>query len=132
MLSKIWKSSQKYGTIPISIGTKSLSAKVADSFAKRSLGLMHEKTLKKNNCMLFIFPFAQRYGIWMRNMLFPIDILWLDDEKKIVDYREKVQPAKGAFDFRTYFPKREARYVIELPAGFIRSSRVSASTKVKF
>lgn len=116
----------------IHIGNKRLRAKVANDMAKRGKGLSGAKKLKDNECMLFIFHHAAKYPVWMRGMNFPIDILWLDEQKKIIDMRSDMKPARHILDFSTYSPRKEAKYAIELPAGFVKDKKVKTSTSVKF
>lgn len=49
-------------------------------------------------------------GIHMFFVFFPLDIIWLDSEYKIVDIRKNVKPFTGP-----YYPKKPAKYVLELP-----------------
>ena len=67
--------------------------------------------------MLFIFPHKGFHGIWMRNMRFPIDALWLDAGGTVVDLRENIRPCSSIFDCPQYVPKSETSYLIELSAG---------------
>lgn len=116
----------------VRIGNKKLKAEVADTSAKRAKGLSNRQLLKKDQCMLFIFPYAAKHTLWMRGMNFPIDVLWLNDKKRIVDIKTDLKPASGFLDFKMYAPKEHANYVIELNAGFVESKKVSFSTKIIF
>ena len=98
---------------------------------KRGKGLSGHEQLGRKECMLFIFGYNARHALWMRGMKFPIDVLWLNEKKKIVDIKENLKPAK-MFEFKTYSPDKDAMYVIELPAGFVKSNKIRASTTIKF
>ena len=123
---------QTYRTIRLRIGSKTLNAMVADTVLKRAIGLMHRKKLKSNECMLFIFGRGSRYGIWMLNMRFSIDIIWLDEKKRVVDFAKNLKPCKNIFDCKTSYPKRASRYIIELNAGFIEKNKFPISKRVSF
>lgn len=66
--------------------------------------------------MLFIFEENGVYPFWMKNVSFPIDILWLDDQKTVVHVGEDVPPCREA-PCPVYSPGVPARYVLEVPAG---------------
>ena len=57
---------------------------IVESERDRSIGLMYREKLDANKGMLFLFPVEGRHPIWMRNTLFPIDIIWLDKDNKVV------------------------------------------------
>ncbi len=82
----------------------------------RAMGLMFRPSLPKDRGMLFIFERPDFHGIWMKNCRFPIDIVWLDEEKKVVHVAESVPPCK-AEPCPVYNPLRRASYVVELNAG---------------
>ncbi|MGC8888985.1 MAG: DUF192 domain-containing protein [Candidatus Micrarchaeia archaeon] len=107
----------KYKHAHASIGGKKLHLLVADSFPKHMLGLMYMRSIKESEGMLFIFSRNAYHGIWMRNMLFPIDIIWLDEKFEVVDIVENAEPCQSIFGCKTYMPISQARYVIELNAG---------------
>jgi hypothetical protein len=122
---------QRYEKRTVSIGNKKLLGIIADSFLKRMIGLMYRSNLPKGTCMLFMFQNQGRYGIWMRNMKFPIDILWLDANKKVVWIEENARPA-GALEFNSYLPETEALYVIETTAGFVKRNIIKIGQKASF
>ncbi|MDE1833254.1 MAG: DUF192 domain-containing protein [Candidatus Micrarchaeota archaeon] len=121
---------QIYKTTKVRIGKAVLNAIVADTLVKKIIGLMFRDGLPKNTCMLFLFDHASNQGIWMRNMKFAIDIIWLDGGKGITGMVKNARPATGVFDFKTYYPSRPSKYVIELPAGFLSRNRITGQSKV--
>lgn len=91
-----------------------IKAEVADQESTRNAGLSGRNSLGRNSAMLFVFPQDAKHGIWMKDMNFPIDIVWLDSSKLVVYIADNVQPDS----YPTIFaPDNDARYVIELPAG---------------
>ncbi len=64
--------------------------------------------------MLFDFGRAGSYGIWMKDMSFSIDIIWLDEDLVVIDVLRNISPASYP---QVFTPTREGRYVIELAAG---------------
>jgi hypothetical protein len=65
---------------------------IADTPEKRRAGLMHRVSLPENQGMLFVFEKPGIYGFWMKNTLIPLDIIWLDENFKVVYIKENVQP----------------------------------------
>jgi hypothetical protein len=97
----------------------------------RAMGLMFRPSLPRDRGMLFVFGNSDFHGIWMKNCRFPIDILWLDEERKIVHVAEAVPPCK-ADPCPVYNPLRRAAYVVELNAGQARRERAVVGTEVAF
>lgn len=122
---------QKYKSIKIKISSKYLNAIVADTFIKALIGLMFRKKLGKNECMLFLFKNKGRHSIWMKNMLFNIDIIWLDKDKKIIEYLENIPKCTG-FNCKTYGISADSKYFIEFNSGFIKKNKINKMTKIIF
>jgi uncharacterized membrane protein (UPF0127 family) len=95
---------------------RAVTLEIASTPHQRSLGLMFRPSLSNDHGMLFLFPSPDRYGIWMKNMLIPLDILWLDDQKRIIHIEMNVPPCPRE-PCLIYQPDTPALYVIELPAG---------------
>ncbi len=103
-----------YNTIDIRIGGESFVADVANTDELRQLGLSGRKTLGDNQAMIFIFPANGRNLFWMKDMNFAIDIIWLDENKKIVYMEKGIKPESYP---KTFGPATQTRYVIEFKAG---------------
>ncbi|MGC8662362.1 MAG: DUF192 domain-containing protein [Candidatus Micrarchaeia archaeon] len=104
---------------------------VADSFPKLMLGLMHMHSLGRRQGMLFIFSRPARHGIWMRNMLFSIDIIWLDKNFIVVDIAENAKPCSNLFGCQTYLPNKPATYVLELNAYAAKKLGIKKGSRLK-
>lgn len=87
---------------------------VVDTPEARSLGLSGRTTLPEDYGMLFVFPEADRYGFWMKDMLVPIDIIWLSDTGEIVGIEASVAPETYPQEFKSPAP---VRHVLETRAG---------------
>lgn len=108
-------------------GDTQVSLIVVDTQATRVKGLSGRTALAPNEGMLFVFDQLGYQGIWMKDMLFPIDILWLDASTTIVDIRESVSPATYP---QVFAPKAKALYVIELPRGFVAEHEIKIGDQV--
>jgi uncharacterized protein len=78
-------------------------------------GLSGRDGLAEGEGMLFIFNDTGAHFFWMKDMKFAIDILWLNEETKVVHIKESVTPESYPETFGSDEP---AKYVLELPAGF--------------
>jgi uncharacterized protein len=110
---------------------ETITAEVADTASKRTLGLMFRDSLPPALGMLFIFETEDYHGIWMKNCRFPLDILWLDKERRVIHAEENVLPCDGQF-CRTYYPVLKALYVVELNAGLIAREKIRVGAKLQF
>ncbi len=100
----------------------------AGSFFKRARGLMFRKaeSFPKGRGMLFIFSRPGRPGFWTPFMRFPLDIIFLDPSKKVVDIRENLKP------WRACSPRASAKYALELRAGRARETRTRIGDLLEF
>lgn len=106
-----------------------IKAEVADTVPKQMEGLMSRKSLPDKEGMLFIFKEEGRHGIWMMNMSFPIDILWISKDYKIVDFAEDAQPCR--FNCPVYMPDKKAMYVLEANSGFVSQNKLKSGDSVR-
>ncbi len=102
---------------------------IADTDALRQLGLGGRAGLAPDEGMLFVFPQDGSYAFWMKDMTFPIDILWLSADKYIVDIRADVSPDTYPHAFAPITP---SRYVLELPAGYTQSNGIQIGDTAAF
>ncbi len=93
-------------------------------------GLQGKQGLGPNKGMLFIFDHDDRYRFWMKDMKFPIDIIWLDRQDRIVAIGENVPPC-AADPCPVYVPPVNARYVLEVSAGFSRTHGLKPGVHVR-
>jgi uncharacterized membrane protein (UPF0127 family) len=93
-----------------------VTAELAVTDEERQQGLMFREKMPEEQGMLFLFEEEAVHAFWMKNMKFPIDILWLDSQKKIVHLESRVPPCP-ADPCPSYVPQAPASYVLELKAG---------------
>ena len=118
--------------VPLTLPSgKVLQAEVMVSDEDRAMGLMFRPSLPLDRGMIFRFATADFHGIWMKNCKFPIDILWLDEQKQVVHDAEAVPPCK-AEPCPVYSSMRRAAYVIELNAGQARREKAVLGATVGF
>lgn len=95
---------------------KSYTVEIADTDEKRALGLSYRTELTADKGMLFIFPNRSEHSFWMKDMKFPLDIIWLNNQR-IVYIARDVQPPKLGETPVVIKPARESNFVLEIPAG---------------
>ncbi len=88
---------------------------IADTIPERILGLSGRVELPEQYGLLFVFDTNDYHAIWMKDMQFPIDVIWLDEQLRIVDIKKDFTPQSYP---EIASPKQPARFVLEVPAGF--------------
>jgi uncharacterized protein len=118
--------------IPLKLPSgKVLQAELMIKDEDRQMGLMFRPSLPMDHGLLFIFEAPDFHGIWMKNCKFPIDIVWLDEERRVVHVQEGAPPCK-AEPCDVYQPLRRASYVIEINAGQARKEKLTVGSTVEF
>ncbi len=97
------------------IGEMPLLVEIANSSDERTQGLSGRSKLERIDGMLFVYPESDYHRIWMKDMNFPIDIIWIDEELKVINIEENVHPDTYPNSFK---PDRPARYVVETNVRF--------------
>lgn len=97
----------------------------------REQGLMFRDRLAEDRGMIFIFPQVGMYPFWMKNTLIPLDMIWIDAEKKVVAVHHDVPPCK-ADPCPSYSPDAKGSYVLELAAGAGARHKVVVGSVLKF
>ena len=102
----------------ISLGDVPVRVDVADTALTRTRGLSGRESLPPTEGLLFIFDESAYHGIWMKEMEFPIDIIWIDESLRVIDIRKNVSPSTYP---RTFEPRKPARFVLEVNANYADS-----------
>ena len=89
---------------------------LAETAEKQALGLMFREQLPDDHGMLFIFPVEARRSFWMKNTRIPLDILYFDQELKLVSVSKNTPPCRTR-RCPGYPSEGPAKYVLELNAG---------------
>lgn len=111
------------------IGQKQLKTLIVTTDKDRAQGLSGRQSLAPYDAMLFVFDTPAPYGFWMKDMLFSIDIIWLDSFKKVVHVKEDARPESYP---EIFTPETSAKYVLEVPAGFARENNVKIGSEFSF
>lgn len=111
----------------ITVGNTLVAAEIADTSQEQVSGLSGRASLAEGTGMLFIFPHATEIGFWMKDMLFPIDMIFADATGTIVTIAANAQPSSYPDIFN---PTKPAKYVLEVPAGFAVIHGIAAGQKI--
>lgn len=117
-------------TTPVRMGSGLYHLRIADSEAERVQGLSGVEKLGPTEGLLMKFDGDGIWGIWMKDMKIPLDIIWLDKDKKVIYVVKNAGPELSTTT--TFEPKSPARYVIELPAGSVQQAAIKMGTVVDF
>jgi uncharacterized membrane protein (UPF0127 family) len=107
-----------------------VQAQIAASEEERAQGLMFRKTLEPEEGMLFVFDQQLRYSFWMKNMNFPLDLIWINQDKVVVDITRNAQPCVEACE--SLVPAEAAKYVLEVNAGFALKHHIQTGDRMDF
>lgn len=113
----------------IKLGNQRFTYKALKTFEEVTTGLGNETSLPKRQVILFTFDQPDAYCFWMKDMKFSIDILWLDESKKVIEIKEDVAPETYP---ELFCPNGPAKYVVETNAGTAKSAGVSVDDTVSF
>ncbi len=113
----------------IKIGNTKLYVEIADTEEKRTLGLGGRKNLPQNAGMLFSFKIPAKYSFWMKDMNFPLDIIWVSENKKITAISKNISPNTYPSSFS---PSEVVKYVVEVNARWAENNKINAGDIVEF
>jgi len=104
----------------LAVGRTTLTVEVAQTPAERAQGLSGRESLAADEGMLFVFPESASHPFWMAGMHFPLDIVWISENKKVVGLSENIPPPPSgtpAESCKLYYPPEPVKYVLEVNAG---------------
>lgn len=106
--------SDKAGGPSATISGQTVSLEVVDEQNEITKGLGERESLPSDRGMLFVMPEPIIPNFWMKDMRFPIDFIWIDEEMKIV----AITPSIGVDSYPiTFSPPSPVKYVLEVNAG---------------
>jgi len=132
--SEIKLESVKFPHGTIMVDEVPLQVQIADSEPRRIRGLMFQDQLPYDQGMIFVFEKPGLYSLWMLNMQFSLDMIWFDQDGKIVHIEKDVPPCKTALEIATcqsVIPDEEAVYVLEVTSGFIDHNNITKDSVLK-
>jgi uncharacterized protein len=121
---------EKYLQIKVRVNNFDLMVYLAMNNEQIVKGLSVKNQLKENEGMLFVYQRPAKYHFSMKDMKFPIDIIWLDSALMVVHIEQSVEPCPSDTICPQFIPCADALYVLETIAGFSKEHGISLGTKV--
>ena len=119
----------------IKIDGITLQAQIADTKPLQMRGLMFQNKLPYDQGMLFIFQDEGVRSMWMLNMQFSLDVLWIDSQGNVVHIEKDTQPCKSAVETMTCTftngESKPAKYVLEVTSGFVDKYNIKENSKLE-
>lgn len=115
--------------VTVYIHDKPFQVEIADTPEKHARGLMFRRCLKDGYGMLFVFPDEEVRSFWMKNTLIPLDMIFLNSDRQVVDLYISVPPCR-----RDPCPSTTsalpARYVLEIAGGLAKKLKLQIGDKI--
>ncbi len=116
-------------TIPLKTPSGIFRVLVATTTEAVTRGLSGRQSLAEDQGMLFRFPAVSRPGFWMKEMNFPLDIIWINSQKKVVGIERNLVPESYP---TLYYPRANIKYVLEINANNSATWGIATGTVLQF
>ena len=100
----------------VAIANVTVYAEAANTPQQQQQGLMNRKSLNENAGMLFILPKEERPSVWMKNVIIPLDVIFITADLRVLEIYRSVPPCAGIL-CPLYTPSAPIKYVLEVNAG---------------
>lgn len=101
-------------TSHLSLGDTTITVELAQTPAEQAQGLSDRPSLNEKNGMLFVFNPEQKPAFWMKDMNFPLDMLWINQDQQVIALDSDIATSTSP---QTFSPPEPIRYVLEVNAG---------------
>jgi hypothetical protein len=97
-------------------------------------GMMFRESLAPDRGMLFIHGAPGRFGYWMYQVKIPLDIIWMDPDRRVVEISANTPPcpSNSARECPSYGGKQNALYVLELAGGEAAKNGIQVGSVLNF
>ncbi len=114
----------------VSINKQQFKVTIAKTEQEKQIGLSKTRKLADNQGMLFLFGNPDFYSFWMKEMQFPIDIIYINGNK-VVTIIENAQPPSESGELPTYQPKIKSDKVLEVNAGLAKKYNIQEGSIIE-
>ncbi|MFB3829850.1 MAG: DUF192 domain-containing protein [Bryobacteraceae bacterium] len=112
---------------------KKVRAEVAIRTFEMQRGLMYRDSLAADRGMLFIHEKPGIYTYWMYQVRIPLDIIWMDSNRRVVEIAARAEPCKTrASECPTYGGHSRAQFVLELAGGQAAANAIQVGSTIRF
>ena len=108
-----------------------MNVEIAQRAEDLKRGLQFREHLEENEGMLFIFDSPSVHYFWMKDTRIPLDMIWIDEARKIIFMAQDVQPCKED-PCPSYGPDQKANYVLEVNGGFVKRRGIQIGDTIEF
>lgn len=124
----LWPQIQPHASVRIGDGV--FAARVAKTQEAREKGLSGTQSLRQEEAMLFVYDTDSKWSVWMKDMNYPIDIVWLNSKKEVVYIVKNAAPE--SYPYENFAPKQDARYILEFAAGTVDRKKIIVGKEAAF
>jgi len=107
------------------------TVELAETDSQKAIGLMFRKSIPEDFGMLFLYSDEDYRAMWMKNTLIPLDLVFINSQKEIVDIIQEVPPCKKD-PCESYISKEKARFVLELNSGTAKKIELKIGDRIFF
>jgi len=113
----------------VKIGGQIIKVETVSTPETQGRGLSGRVGLKNDEGMLFVFSRSDEYSFWMKDMNFPIDIIWLGEDLRVVYIKKDAKPESFPEVFE---PNENSKYVLEVVSNFSEKNNLKDGDKAEF
>ena len=114
----------------LTIGNTLIKVEIADSQIERSVGLSNRENLSPDHGMLFNFPQPGLHQFWMKDMIFPLDFIWINGDRVVGLTPDVLPPSATSGQPLIILPDVPVSQVLEVNAGFIATHGIKVNDNV--
>ena len=123
-ISRIWTSTTP-DEVVVYVDNHAFNVTIADSPEEWQRGLSGTERLPEFHGKLFVFDTDDTHGIWMKDMRYPLDILWFDTNRRLVHVQADATPDSYTNSRTIFRPNMPTRFVLEINAGMVELLGIS-------
>jgi len=123
---------EKLVTGQVIINNQVINVEIAQTVNQQVQGLSHRKSLAADSGMLFVFPDLRIRNFWMKDMEFPLDMIWIRDDTIIGFETNVLVPLANQQVLPVYISPREVNYVLEVNGGFAEKNKIQVGDNVTY
>lgn len=116
------------GTTTVAVKGQNIQVELAETDQEKQIGLSQTQSLNDDEGMLFIFNNPDFYPFWMKDMKFPIDIIFINGDKVVTLFKNVQPPSDENAELTVYRPTERADKVLEVNAGYADEHDIQEGT----
>lgn len=114
----------------VTINNEKFHVEIAKTDKEKQIGLSNKEVLGANEGMLFLFDKPDYYSFWMKEMKFPIDIIFINGNKVTTIFSNALPPSGSEGNLTIYQPKEKSDKVLEVNAGLAKELNLKEGSSI--